>query len=293
MDPTMESLTHSSVDLSFPPTESSVPSDQASQGSQEGPISLPNVGPSGKHEEFSVEKILDRRVKNGKVEFLLKWKGYSNEDNTWEPEDNLDCPELISAYEEARLKREREAAAAAAEVEEGQSARKRTRRDKKNKDKKIEEIDKPRGLARGLPPEKILAGQLFHGTLFFLVKWQGCLELDVVHGHELGEAFPDFVISYYERCAPFSVRHPIGKIPRLAPELPEPEPEPTPAAEESPVDTSETTQPAEPPSLPDVSQSLEVPQELNMTVPVPEPAVGTDMPALGVDEPQQLEVPVN
>lgn len=35
----------------------------------------------------------------------------------------------------------------------------------------FQEIEKPRGLARGLPPEKILAGQLFYGTLHFLVKW--------------------------------------------------------------------------------------------------------------------------
>lgn len=193
---------------------------------------------SGKHEEFSVEKVLDRRIKNGKVEYLLKWRGYSNEDNTWEPEDNLDCPELISAYEDARLKREQEhtvepppttpapVKTPAANppmvdiMDENLATRKRGRRDKKKGDKKIEEIEKPRGLARGLTPEKILAGQLFHGTLHFLVKWQGCFELDVVPGHELGEVYPDFVISYYERCVPFSVRNPIGKVQRQAPELP-------------------------------------------------------------------------
>jgi hypothetical protein len=40
--------------------------------------------------EHEVEAIIDSRLYRGKLEFLVKWEGYTDEENTWEPEANVE-----------------------------------------------------------------------------------------------------------------------------------------------------------------------------------------------------------
>jgi len=40
-------------------------------------------------EEWEVEKILDLRQRHGKNKYLVRWKEYTQGDDTWEPKENL------------------------------------------------------------------------------------------------------------------------------------------------------------------------------------------------------------
>jgi len=49
-------------------------------------------------EEYEVEEILDKRKHYGKVQYLVKWKGYPLSEASWEPLINLNCEELIKEF---------------------------------------------------------------------------------------------------------------------------------------------------------------------------------------------------
>lgn len=53
------------------------------------------------NEEYVVEKILDVRKKGKRTEFYVKWKGYDEEDSTWEPAIHLlpNCKDMIEDFE--------------------------------------------------------------------------------------------------------------------------------------------------------------------------------------------------
>jgi hypothetical protein len=45
--------------------------------------------PASVQKKFVVEKIVGKRKNKGKVEYLIKWKGYDDADNTYEPYKRL------------------------------------------------------------------------------------------------------------------------------------------------------------------------------------------------------------
>ena len=53
---------------------------------------------------FEVEEILDKRREKNRVEYFVKWKGYGEEFNTWEPPENFSDSMIIRIYEEKLMK---------------------------------------------------------------------------------------------------------------------------------------------------------------------------------------------
>ncbi|KAJ1530981.1 hypothetical protein ONE63_005817 [Megalurothrips usitatus] len=54
---------------------------------------------------YAAERIMKKRIRRGKAEYLVKWKGWSQKHNTWEPEENILDGRLIDSFEESELKR--------------------------------------------------------------------------------------------------------------------------------------------------------------------------------------------
>lgn len=122
------------------------------------------------------------------VEYYLKWKGYSDADNTWEPEENLDCPELIAAFEENQRKKE----GAVAE----QNKKRKT--DSLDASKSKKKSDRKEGFDRGLVPERIIGATDTSGELMFLMKWKDTDEADLVPAKQANVKCPQIVIQFYE-----------------------------------------------------------------------------------------------
>ena len=61
-----------------------------------------------REKEYEVEKIIGKKMNGNSKEYLIKWKGYSEDESTWEPESNLENARLsIEKFEYSIKKQEK------------------------------------------------------------------------------------------------------------------------------------------------------------------------------------------
>eukprot|EP00064_Thunnus_orientalis_P001754 superscaffoldBa00000121_g1757 len=155
-------------------------------------------------QEFVVEKIIRRRVSNGRVEYFLKWKGFTDAENTWEPEDNLDCPELIEEFlrnthlsegnEEEQSEQlepefipKEEMTEQETEISCMQSQQQACTM---HSDSDVLEPDTPTNLSTYLEPECIIGSTDRQGELMFLVKWKNSDDVALLPAREASARCP-------------------------------------------------------------------------------------------------------
>jgi len=190
-------------------------------------------GGEEEEEEYVVEEVVKHKItKKNKVEFFLKWKGFSQDDNTWEPAENLNCPELIDAYlskigekDRKRIRgiigdgaeEEEQPAAAAAtttttvvappaqqvngtsHTEEKKKTTKRKTTDENPEKKKKKKNDKrTTGFDKGYDAEEILGATETNGEVHFLIKWKGLNDAELVPSKVVNVKIPQMVIAFYE-----------------------------------------------------------------------------------------------
>ena len=62
-------------------------------------------------EEYVVESIIASKIVKGREQFLVKWKGYSEDESTWEPEQNLEnAHDALAVFRAKKRKRKDEKA---------------------------------------------------------------------------------------------------------------------------------------------------------------------------------------
>jgi len=186
-------------------------------------------------EEYVVEKVLKHKItKKNKVEFFLKWKGFEAADNTWEPAENLNCPDLINGYlntlpdkerrkvhaivgdggeepeEEKQTKQTSSPQKATSETqsptvtngsahsEEKKKTQKRKTTDDIPIKKKRKSDKRTTGFDKGLEAEEILGATETNGEVHFLIKWKGVNDAELVPSKIANVKIPQMVIGFYE-----------------------------------------------------------------------------------------------
>ena len=52
----------------------------------------------GGEQRYEIDEVIDSRMKGRRLLYLVRWKGYGREENSWIPQGDLDAPQLIADF---------------------------------------------------------------------------------------------------------------------------------------------------------------------------------------------------
>ena len=59
---------------------------------------VPTLEVDNNNKEYDVEKVLQSQLENGKLQYLVKWKGYGMNDNIWEPASQFTSKKVLQDF---------------------------------------------------------------------------------------------------------------------------------------------------------------------------------------------------
>lgn len=176
-----------------------------------------------------------KRLRKNKVQYFLKWKGYDKSENSWEPENNLNCKDLIRDFEK-KFKQEKKvqskfrrgfklcnstftshASSKPKQWKISFSSKSKKKTVKTNKADLNENNDKfndnescvsedelSSNVSETTPVEKtpdyIIGAHQHRNGVMFLLKWDGVEEADLILAEHANLLYPQVVIKFYESC---------------------------------------------------------------------------------------------
>ncbi|CAF2736692.1 unnamed protein product [Rotaria sp. Silwood2] len=162
-------------------------------------------------DRFEIERIIDKRYRNDRVEYLIKWRGYPESQNTWEPSSNIEGDEeseLLAEYESYNKRQQQQKFNSGTRPTMNTLSPNKRRHDEmvNNNLKKrplttgnMQSSNTPTGFERGFEAEKVLGATDSAGELMLLVKWRHSNEADLVPARIVNVKCPALVIDFYEQ----------------------------------------------------------------------------------------------
>jgi chromobox protein 1 len=170
---------------------------------------------SASEPEFEIEKIVKSRQRGEETEFLIKWRGYPDDDNTWEPESNVNAVELLIAFkeEEERKKKRDSTPKARGRPTRGRgggpgsrsnatprSDKSASKSNQSEEDVKVEPKDKkPSGVDLNLPVENVVSVKVEGKDLLFELKFKDRTKTELVSSRVANIKYINQLIAFYKK----------------------------------------------------------------------------------------------